>query len=187
MRIGVFADAHDHLDNVRRAVTRFNAAGCELCVFAGDFVSTFVTPPMRRLRCPLLACFGDNDGNKRGLRNGTSVIGSIAEPPFGFRAADGTRILVTHMLAQVRGLADGADVVLYAHTHRPRIRWDARGRLLVNPGETSGWTYRRPTIAILETRPLGARIIELPGLGPPPTGWERPAHASGGAADDSTR
>lgn len=168
MRIGVFADTHDHLDNVWRAVEMFNHEECDLVVFAGDFVSTFVTPPLRRLRCRLLGCFGDNDGNKRGLRNGISVVGEIGEPPFGFRTPDGKRILVTHMLRQLRGLAEQCDAVLYAHTHRPRIHWDQRGRLLVNPGETSGWSFRQPTIAILETAPLSARLIPLPPLPPPP-------------------
>lgn len=166
MRIGIFADAHDHLDNVRLAVREFNRLDCDLVVFAGDFVSTFVTPPLRKLRCPFWACFGDNDGNKRGLRNGTSIIGWIAEPPFGFRTPDGIRVLVTHMLRDLRGFADGCNVVIYAHTHKPLIRRDESGRLLINPGETSGWTFRKPTIAVLETPSLEARIIALPELPP---------------------
>jgi len=40
--------------------------------------------------------------------------------------------------------------------------------LFINPGETSGWTYRKPTIAILETRPLSAQIVALPELPPVP-------------------
>jgi hypothetical protein len=40
--------------------------------------------------------------------------------------------------------------------------------LFVNPGETSGWTYRKPTIGVLETNPLSARIIALPELPPAP-------------------
>lgn len=171
MRIGVFADTHDHLDNTRLAVREFNRAGCELVVFAGDFVSTFVTPPLRRLRCPLLGCFGDNDGNKRGLLNGTSIVGQVGEAPFGFTTPDGKRILVTHMLRHLRGFAENADAVLYAHTHRPRIHWDGKGRLLVNPGETSGWTFRKPSIAILETNPMSASILYLPELPPEPS-WE---------------
>lgn len=162
MRIGVFADAHDHLDNVRLAVSEFNRQKCDLVVFAGDFVSTFVTPPLRKLKCPFWACFGDNDGNKRGLKNGTSLIGWIAEPPFGFVTPDGVRFLVTHMLRDLRGIAGDCHVVVYAHTHKPNIRRDDHGRLLVNPGETSGWTFRKPSIAIVETRPLTAQIVDLP-------------------------
>ena len=31
------------------------------------------------------------------------------------------------------------DVVVYAHSHKPKITRDAKERLYINPGETSGW------------------------------------------------
>ncbi len=163
MRIGVFADTHDHLDNIRRAVDCFNQRGCELVVFAGDFVSTFALPPLRRLACPMIACFGDNEGNRPGIRGGMQVIGQIGDPPFGFRCADGVKILVTHQRELLRDSIEGADVVIFAHTHRARIWSDDAGRLFVNPGETSGWSFGQPTIAILETRPLAAELLALGG------------------------
>jgi putative phosphoesterase len=161
MRIGIFADTHDHMDNIRWAVAEFNRLECGLVVFAGDFVSTIALPPMRKLNCPMIASFGDNEGNKLGIRGGMHVIGEVAEPPFGFRTADGLRILVTHQRELVRGLVEGSDVVIYAHTHRPRIHRDEAGRLFINPGETSGWTYGEPSIAVLETAPLAARLIQI--------------------------
>ncbi|HUG90393.1 MAG TPA: YfcE family phosphodiesterase [Planctomycetaceae bacterium] len=166
MRIGIFADAHDHVDNVRRAVVEFNRAGCELVVFAGDFCSPIVVPPLRKLNCPVLACFGDNDGNRTGIEGGMRIIGEIGEPPFGFQTPDGVRILVTHVPQHVRGLIEGSHVVIHAHSHRAGIERDATGRLLINPGETGGWTYRKPSIALLDTQPLGARLVFLPE--PPP-------------------
>jgi putative phosphoesterase len=159
--IGIFADTHDHLDHIRLAVAKFNALGCDLVVFAGDFVSTFALPPLRKLACPMIASFGDNEGNRIGIRGGMRVIGEIGTPPFGFRADDGTRILVTHQFELVRDVVDGADVVIYAHTHKPNIQRDDSGRLYINPGETSGWTYRHPTIALLDTASRTAEIIEL--------------------------
>jgi hypothetical protein len=161
MRIGVFADSHDHLDHIRRAVAEFNRRGCELVVFAGDLVSTFAIPPLRRLNCRLIYSFGDNEGNKVGIRGGMQIIGEVAEPPFGFRATDGTRILVTHQRELLRGWEAGSDIVVYAHTHRARIARDAEGRLWINPGETSGWTYGRPTIAFLDTAARSAELIHL--------------------------
>ena len=168
MRIGIFADAHDHVDNIRRAVSEFNNQKCDLVIFAGDLVSPMAVPPLRKLRCPLVACFGDNDGNKVGIAGGMRIVGDLGEPPFGIRTADGTRILVTHVLEQLRELVDGADVVVSAHTHRASIQQDEAGRLFVNPGETSGWTFRKPSIAILETSPISARLVALPELAPVP-------------------
>jgi putative phosphoesterase len=161
MRIGVFADTHDHLDNIRRVVSELNRRECDLAVFAGDFVSTFALPPLRKLDCRLIASFGDNEGNRVGIRGGMQIIGEVGDPPFGFRTADGLRILVTHQFELLRGMVEGSDVVIYAHTHKPSIRRDEAGRLLLNPGETSGWTYRKPSFAILETQPLEAEIVWL--------------------------
>jgi uncharacterized protein len=161
MNIGIFADAHDHLDHLHRAVAVFNAAGCELVVFAGDLVSSFAVPPLRALKCPIIASFGDNEGNKIGVAAGFKILGEIGEPPFGFRAKDGTRILVTHMLRSLRGAEGDFDVCIFAHTHKAEITHDEWGRLYINPGETSGWSYRKPTVALLETTSRTARIIRL--------------------------
>ena len=144
MRIGIFADTHDHLNHIRRVVQLFNQRQCEMVLFAGDLVSTFAIPPLRRLRCPMIASFGDNEGNKVGILGGMQIIGPVGEPPFGLRLPDGTRVLLTHQKELLRDNIDGADVIVYGHTHRPSIRRDAEGRLWINPGETSGWTYNDP-------------------------------------------
>lgn len=161
MQIGIFADSHDHLDNIRLAVDLFNDAKCELVVFAGDLVSSFAVPPLRKLRCPVIACFGDNEGNKPGITAGMRIIGTIGEPPFGFKTSDGRKILLTHMDRSLRGMDSGFDVAIYAHTHKPRITRDEQGRLLINPGETSGWSFGRPSVALLDTTTLEARILLL--------------------------
>lgn len=160
MRVGIFADSHDHLANLRRAVELFNAAECRLVLFAGDLVSTFAVPPLRKLRCPLVGCFGDNEGNKVGLLSGFALVGTLAEPPLRHTAEDGTRFVLCHMKRQLRGL-DDFDVAVFGHTHKPRIERDAAGRLLVNPGETSGWTFGRPTVVLFETATMLAEVVPL--------------------------
>ena len=161
MLIGIFADSHDHLDNIRRAVRLFNEAGCELVVFAGDLVSSFAVPPLRALKCPVISCFGDNEGNKSGVAAGMKIIGTLGEPPFGFKTPDGRRILLAHMDRSLRDLDGDFEVAIYAHTHKPSITHDERGRLFINPGETSGWSYGTPSVALLDTTTLGARIVAL--------------------------
>lgn len=161
MRVGIFADTHDHLANIRLAVQRFNEADCQLVLFAGDLVSTFAVPPLRKLKCPFVGCFGDNEGNKIGLLAGFKLVGQIGEPPVRFTAADGTRFILCHMQRQLRGQADDWDIAVFGHTHKPRITNDEVGRLLINPGETSGWTFGQPTIAVLETSTRTAEIVNL--------------------------
>ena len=161
MLIGIFADSHDHLDNIRKAVRVFNRAGCELVVFAGDLVSSFAVPPLRELRCRVIACYGDNEGNKIGVAAGMKIIGTLGEPPFCFQTPDGRRFLLTHMDRSLQGLDGEFDVAIYAHTHKPSITRDDQGRLFINPGETSGWSFGRPSVALLETTTLEARIVQL--------------------------
>ena len=168
MKIGIFGDAHDHLDNVRYAVSEFNRRKCELVLFAGDLVSPMTVPPLRRLNCPFVGCFGDNDGNKIGIQGGMKIVGTMGEPPFGIQTKDGTRILLTHQQEQAQGMVEGFSVVISCHTHRPKISHDEQGRLYINPGETSGWSFRKPSIAILETEPLTAKIVYLPVMSPAP-------------------
>ncbi len=161
MRIGIFADVHDHLDNLRRAVDLFNEEQVELVLFAGDLVSTFAVPPLRKLNCPFVGCFGDNEGNKIGLLGGIKIVGTLGEPPFCYRAGDGTRFLLTHALAWTKGCEGDFDVLVYSHTHKSRISRDDQGRLCINPGETSGWSYGRPTVALLETSTMEASIVPI--------------------------
>ena len=161
MKIGIFADTHDHLDNLRAAVAEFNRRECDLVLFAGDLVSTFAIPPLRKLKCRLIASFGDNEGNKVGVYGGMQIVGSIAEPPFGFRTADGTRFLLTHQRWLLPADVTGADVIVYAHTHKPSVSRDNAGILWINPGETSGWTFGNPTIAMLDTETMDAHVITL--------------------------
>lgn len=168
MRVGVFADAHDHVDNVRRSIVVFNGLKCDLVLFAGDFVSPLVLPPLRKLSCPLIACLGDNDGNEIGIAGGMRVLGTLGRPPLCVPLPNGRKILLTHQLESVRGQIDGSDVVIWAHTHKPSIARDSAGRLLLNPGETSGWVFRKPTIAWFDANTLDAEIVPLPEPGPPP-------------------
>lgn len=168
MRVGVFGDTHDHVDNMRLAVSFFNEAGCKLVLFAGDFVSPLVIPPLRKLHCPIVSVFGDNDGNQAGIMSGMKILGGVAGGPVCCTSKDGTRFLLTHVLNDVRECIGDANVVIFAHTHRPSVATDKSGRLFVNPGETSGWTSRKPTVAVVETSDLTAEIIPLPEMGQPP-------------------
>lgn len=163
MRLGLFADVHDHLDHLRLAVEFFNQAGCETVLFAGDLVSTFAVPPLRKLRCPFVGSYGDNEGNKPGLQAGFSIIGRLEEPPVRWTSPDGLRFVIVHMERQLRLLPDDVqfDVALCGHTHKPEIRELPGGRLLVNPGEVSGWTFNNPTVMLFDTADRRAEIVPL--------------------------
>ena len=161
MRIGLFADCHAHLSNLRLPVDPFSPRSCDVLLFAGDLASTFAVPPLRALRCPFVGCFGDNEGNRVGLLSGMRIVGRLEEAPVRYETPDGVRFVIVHMLTQLRGWTDPFDVLVYGHTHKPVVRHDESGRLMVNPGEVSGWTFGRPTIALMDTSSMQVELIDL--------------------------
>jgi uncharacterized protein len=161
MLVGIFADTHDHLANIRRAVDCFNVERVELVLFAGDLVSTIALPPLRKLSAPVVACYGDNEGNKTGLSSGFAVIGQLKEPPVELTIPDGTRFIMAHMKRQITSPQAEFDVAVTAHTHKARVMCDALNRLWINPGETSGWSFGRATVALFETTTRRVEIVDL--------------------------
>ncbi|MEZ6124425.1 MAG: YfcE family phosphodiesterase [Planctomycetaceae bacterium] len=166
MKIGIMADIHDNVDHLRYAIARFNAEGCGLVLLAGDLVSPLVVPSMRKLTGKVIACFGDNDGNRIGILGGMKIVGTMAHGPVCHRTADGLKIVMAHQLDDLRDCLGDEDVVVFAHTHRPSIVEDRHGRLFINPGEVSGWMFRRPTIVLLDSETRKAEVVDLPAMPP---------------------
>lgn len=166
MKIGIMADIHDNVDNLRHAIGRFNAEGCRLILLAGDLVSPLVVPSMRKLTGNVIACVGDNDGNIRGIEGGMRIVGTLAHGPVCYRTHDGLKIVMAHQLNELKECIGDADVAVFAHTHRPSIVEDKHGRLFINPGEVGGWMFRKPTVVILDSETRKAELIDLPAMQP---------------------
>ncbi len=159
--IGVMSDSHDNLTMIRRAVSIFNDASCDLVVHAGDFVAPFAVRELVALNARFKAVFGNCDGEKTGLKMAIEPIGEIQEAPFAFSHA-GKEILLCHLDFPVsKHVASGQyDIVIFGHTHKSEV--NKKGRTLaVNPGETGGWLTGRSTVALVDPEKLEAEIIEL--------------------------
>lgn len=161
MKIGIMADIHDNVDHLRRAIALFNAEQCRVVFLAGDLVSPLVVPSMRKLTGNVIACFGDNDGNRQGIIGGMKIVGTIGHGPFGYQTKDGLKVVIAHQLNELRDCIGDADVVIFAHTHRPSIVKDRHDRLFINPGEVAGWMFRKPTVVILDSETREAELVEL--------------------------
>ncbi len=165
MLVGIIADSHDNVPMIKRAVEHFNAAGCELVIHAGDLVAPFAVAVLEGLNCPFKAIYGNNDGEKVGLKvKAVAVGGSIQEPPL-LVEAGGARILVLHDCEdwQAEAGKQSADVVIFGHTHDIAIE-KAEGAdrpVGINPGESGGWLTGSYTAALLDTDSLEVEIIDL--------------------------
>lgn len=166
MKIGIMADIHDNVDNLRHAIGLFNAHKCGLVLLAGDLVSPLVVPSMRKLTGRVVACFGDNDGNKRGIIGGMKIVGTLGYGPLCHKTSDGLKIVMAHQLNELRDCLGDADVAVFAHTHRPSIVTDKHGRVFINPGEVGGWMFRKPTVVILDSETREAELLKLPAMPP---------------------
>jgi len=165
MLIGLMADTHDNLPLVEKAVKKFNEENVKMVLHAGDYVAPFVIPKFRGLRAKLIGVFGNNDGDRELLKKRFSenanleMRGIFAEINFGK-----ARIALLHgsddelLKALIKG--EGFDIVVHGHTHKAEV-YKSGKTLVVNPGEVCGYLSGRPTVALLDTDKLEAKIIEL--------------------------
>ncbi len=157
MLIGVMADTHDRLPTMRAALERFAELDVAAVVHAGDVVAPFAARLLAEAGRPLYVVYGNNDGERAGLR---AVLPQIADGPLRFELG-GRRILLHHFIDWCSA-ADvaAADVVITGHTHEVLVeRRD--GVLLLNPGECCGWLTDRPTVATIDLESNEVRIIEV--------------------------
>jgi hypothetical protein len=165
MLIGLISDTHDNLIAIEKAVARFNTETVALVLHAGDYVSPFVIPKFKALKCRLIGVFGNNDGDHEFLRKkfleteNCEIRGHFAEVD-----AEGFKIALLHgeeaELLNALVSRDCFDAVIYGHVHSVTNRSGSQ-TLIVNPGEACGYLTGKSTIALLDTVKREAKIIEL--------------------------
>jgi len=157
LKIGIIADTHDNLPNIRKAVSILQSEGVSALMHVGDFVSPFSLRELLKFHGPIYAVFGNNDGEKRGL---SGMLQGIAE---GYRTLelDGKKILMCHILEDIPPEAyEGVDLILTAHTHRLYIGDGTP--LIINPGEAGGWLTGRSTVVVYDLRSGVEKVFEIP-------------------------
>lgn len=157
MLIGVLADTHDRLPTIDAAMKLFERRGVEAVIHAGDFVAPFA---VRRLLCyrgPLHVVYGNNDGERKGLKE---LMPQVVDGPLRVTLG-GKAILVHHFIDWCKPKdVEQSDIIITGHTHEVVNRMEG-GKLFLNPGECCGWVTDRCTAAILDTQGPSAEICEL--------------------------
>ena len=158
--IGVMADSHDNKLGVLAAIRLFRDRQIGLLLHAGDYIAPFNAGWMSDIGVPLIGVFGNNDGERFGLKAMFADLGDIHRAPYRFEFK-GKRFLMLHEPDEVDALAESGhyDVIIYGHTHEIDVR---EGKtLVINPGETGGWTTGRSTAALLDLSTMGVEIVDL--------------------------
>lgn len=163
--IGLISDTHDRLSMVDKAIEMLNDENVELVLHAGDYVSPFVIPRFKGLKARLVGVFGNNDGDHELLRRRFSenkyleIRGNFAKLD-----VDGVKIALLHggdeeLLSAL--IDSGAfDVVVHGHAHEAKFYRKGK-TLVINPGEACGYLTGKSTIALLDTKRLEVRMLEL--------------------------
>lgn len=148
--VGLISDTHGLL----RAEALDRLRGCAAIVHAGDIGDVAVLRQLSLL-APVTAVRGNNDRGAWALKIPTRTRLQVA----------GITIYVVHDLAElgIDPAAEGIDVVVTGHSHRPRIE-ERGGVLFVNPGSAGPRRFTLP-IAVGELRiargKVAAQIHEL--------------------------
>lgn len=141
----------------------FNHEGVSAVLHCGDFVAPFAILPFEQLSCKqFYAVFGNNDGEKEGLKSvAAEREWEIEEQPKLMEFSD-CKIAMGHEPYNIDRLLGDADcdVILHGHTHRKRADRQ-NGRLIINPGEGGGWTTGRATVAVLDVESLEVKFHNL--------------------------
>ena len=156
MKLGIIADSHDNLNTLRQAVDYFNQQAVKFVLHAGDFVAPFTLKLLEQLKCPYQGVFGNNDGEKEGLRQKSD--NKIHPGPY-YLELGGRKILLMHELDK-SVIKKNIDLLIYGHTHKVKVGTE-NGVLLFNPGECGGWLTGKPTVAIIDLLTLDYEIKEL--------------------------
>ena len=160
MKIGILSDSHDHLGRIAQAVALFNQEKVGLVLHAGDFVSPTTARELGRLEAPFVGVFGNNDGDRIFLTRAFARIGTLHEGPHELEI-EGRKAVLMHAPRCLDALVESGSytLVVYGHTHEKDVRQGET--LVVNPGECGGWLTGKASVALVDTRDLSIRLVDL--------------------------
>jgi len=161
--MGIISDSHDNLPAVEAAVQRMKEWKVEVILHAGDIVAPFVVPILAMSGAKVYAVYGNNDGERAGLRKKFKDIGEL-QGDVAVVDLGGKKAAVYHgsepVIAEALIGCGRFDIVALGHSHTPLI--EKRGRtLVVNPGECCGYLSGKRTLALVDTETMSADLIEF--------------------------
>ena len=170
MLIGIISDTHDNARNLLKAVELFNKKNVGLVIHCGDWVSPFMPPFTKGLKCKVISVFGNNEGDKFNFLTWGKVkeIGVEFHNDCFEKEIDGRKIAAYHGQSEIllNGLIESQkyDAVFSGHNHKASV--EKKGKTLhVNPGSISGVCVTdlsdEITVAVYDTKTNNAEIVSL--------------------------
>ena len=180
MKIGIISDTHDDITNTNKAINIFEENQVEIVIHAGDIISPPVIQEFYRLTqngVKFFGIFGNNDGEKHGLKNAFEFIGGKLLGDVGKIEIDGLKFCIYHGqdLKRKEKIINSQkfDVFIYGHSHTRYPKEEEpmviNNTIVLNPGTAHGVakTYSNPqyfgesSIMIFDTISKKFESIEL--------------------------
>lgn len=168
MKIGIFSDSHDHMDNIRKAVDIFLEQKVEKVVHCGDIVAPFMVRAMSDLKgrgIEVIGIYGNNDGERLGLYK---ILGEIMKMKGDFHEITWNEKKIAVYHGTDKRILDSViksqnyDLILCGHTHQVRIEQQGK-TVICNPGETCGYLFGKATCAVIDltNEPFDTKSIKI--------------------------
>jgi uncharacterized protein len=163
MNIGLISDTHDNIQNIRKAVRKFNDKHVDVVIHAGDFVNPIAVESLAGVK--LVGVLGNNDTDIAGLESTFNRIHGELKGEIFETVYDGIKFAVYHgtnVVKKEQLIKSGrCDVFIYGHTHRKDNRYIGTTRV-INPGMAKGWfSGLFATIAVFDTSSRNLEFINL--------------------------
>ncbi|MDC0170591.1 metallophosphoesterase [Candidatus Nitrosopelagicus sp.] len=181
MKIGIISDTHDDVDNTNKAIDIFKENDVKAVIHAGDIISPPIIKEFKRLTeigVEFFGVFGNNDGERNGLKEAFEWIGGKLLGDVGKIEIDGLKfgIYHGHEVKKTKKMMNSGkfDVFVYGHSHLKdpdnNIVKKIGKTIIINPGSahkvsktfyTVPYYFRESSILILDTQTLEINFIEL--------------------------
>ncbi|HEX8227169.1 MAG TPA: YfcE family phosphodiesterase [Candidatus Saccharimonadales bacterium] len=178
MRIGIFSDTHNKLAGIDQAFAIFARDQVAVAIHCGDWTApdtlAYVGDAAGRYDIAVKGVLGNNDRDVSGFvlaARGLDLL-DISEGVLELEIG-GRQIAAYHghhAPTLRRLLADGPELLLLGHSHKPRfdkLAADGKVRIILNPGSTAFSIPRRKgwhgSVAVYDTEKHDAKFIYFEG------------------------
>jgi len=181
MKIGIISDTHDDVENTNKAIDVFVEKNVEVVIHVGDIISPPIIKEFKRLtekNVDFFGVFGNNDGEKNGLKEAFEWIGGKLLGDVGKIEIDGLKfgIYHGHEVKKTKKMLNSNkfDVFIYGHSHLKDPadnKMKKVGKTMIfNPGSahkvsetfyTQPNYFRESSVLIFDTQTLEINFINL--------------------------
>lgn len=169
MRIGIVADVHDALPNLRAALHELRRT--DALLVAGDLCSPFVLPILADgfAHGDVHIVFGNNDGDRFRMERVASSLANVHLHGEVWTGELGGRTIAMNHFPAIAVTMDPArfDLIVHGHDHRHRVDRTASGGFRLDPGSLLGYDPAKgehvpPTFLIYDTERDEVESLEIP-------------------------